>query len=232
MLRLLGINPDGDDEKVTEEEIRMLLMEGSEDGTIDIHENEIIQNVFEFDDISVEQICTHRIDVIALYITDDIEKWEDTIYSSRHTYYPVCGESNDDIIGILNTKEYFGSKTGRVNMYWMQHLDKPYFVPESMKANVLFQNMKNSRIYFAVVLDEYGGLSGIITVHDLIEEMSVICTRPRNRQISNRSAMIPGASRAALRSTMLRTSWASNFPSMITIRTGVPVQRHRQGSQR
>jgi putative hemolysin len=171
MLRVLGIDPNENNEKMSEEEIRMLLMEGSEDGTIDAHENEIIQNVFEFDDISVEQICTHRIDVIALYITDDIEKWEDTIYSSSHTYYPVCGENSDDIIGILNTKEYFRIKNRTREHVLDTALDKPYFVPESMKANVLFQNMKNSRIYFAVVLDEYGGLSGIITVHDLIEEI-------------------------------------------------------------
>lgn len=171
ILRLMGIDPNENDEKVSEEEIRMLLLAGNEQGTIHEDESVIIQNVFEFDDISVEQICTHRIDVTSLDADDTIEDWENVIYNSRHTYYPIFGEDHDDIIGILDTKDYFRS-SDKSKEYIMEHaVDQAYFIPEGMKANVLFQNMKKSRVYFAVVIDEYGGLTGIITLHDLMEAL-------------------------------------------------------------
>lgn len=169
ILRLMGIDPNEDGEKVSEEEIRLLLMAGNEQGTIDKEENEIIQNVFEFDDISVEQICTHRIDVVSLSIKDNMAEWEKIIHSSRHTYYPVCGENSEDIMGILDTKDYFRASDKSKEYIHKNAIDKPFFIPENMKANILFQNMKKSRIYFAVIIDEYGGMSGIITLHDLME---------------------------------------------------------------
>ena len=107
MLRLLGIDPNESEEQVTEEEIRMMLSEGSQQGTIDQSETEMIQNVFDFNDISVEQICTHRIDVTSLDINDSLETWQGIIFESRHTFYPVYKENTDNIIGILNTKNYF-----------------------------------------------------------------------------------------------------------------------------
>lgn len=171
ILRLIGINPDENDEKVTEEEIRMLLVEGNQQGVIDSEENEIIQNVFEFDDITVEQICTHRVDVLALCTEDSAAEWEKIIYDGRHTYYPVCGESIDDILGILDTKDYFRNGKKNLEDIMENAVKKAYFIPESMKANVLFKNMRLKGVYFAVVIDEYGGLSGIITLHDLMEAL-------------------------------------------------------------
>lgn len=170
-LRLMGINPEEDGEQVSEEEIRMLVMAGNEQGTIDADENEIIQNVFEFDDIAVSQICTHRIDVVSLSLDDDVAHWEAAIHESRHTYYPVCGQSPDDIVGVLDTKDYFRMQD-KSKEYIVGHaMENAYFIPEGMKANVLFQNMKQKREYFAVVIDEYGGFSGIITLHDLMEAL-------------------------------------------------------------
>lgn len=107
ILRLLHINPEEDEEKVTEEEILMLLAEGSEQGTIDAHENEFIQNVFAFDDISAEQICTHRMDVVSLNVDETMEEWNDTIIRTRHTHYPVFKGNQENIIGVLDTKDYF-----------------------------------------------------------------------------------------------------------------------------
>ncbi|HIR28953.1 MAG TPA: HlyC/CorC family transporter [Candidatus Choladousia intestinigallinarum] len=171
VLRLMGIDPEEEDEQVSEEEIRMMLAAGNEQGTIDAEENEMIQNVFEFDDITAGQICTHRIDVISLDVTDSAEDWREIIYEQRHTLYPVCDGSVDDVIGILDTKDYFRS-SDQSKEYLLEHaVDQPYFVPESMKANVLFRNMKQNRTYFAVVIDEYGGLSGIVTLHDLMETL-------------------------------------------------------------
>lgn len=171
VLKLLGINPEETEEQVTEEEIRMMLSEGSQQGTIAKDETEMIQNVFDFNDTSAEQICTHRIDVLSLNYEDSLNTWETIIFDSRHTYYPVYRENTDNIVGILDTKDYFRTNT-KTREYILKHaLDTPWFVPENIKANVLFQEMKKSRKYFAVLIDEYGGMSGIITLHDLIEAL-------------------------------------------------------------
>lgn len=171
VIRIMGMNPDEEEDPVTEEEIRMMLVEGNKKGTIEAEENEIIQNVFEFNDISVEEICTHRKDVVLLFAEDSSEKWEDRINETRHTYYPVCGKDKDDILGILNTKDYFRLQD-KSKEYIMENVMEPaLFIPESMKANVLFRKMKEARTYFAVIIDEYGGLSGIITVHDIMESL-------------------------------------------------------------
>ena len=170
-LRVLGINPKEEDSAVTEEEIRMMLAEGKEKGTIPSDENELIQNVFEFNDITAEELCTHRRDVIALSAEDDIEEWNETICNSRHNLYPVCGENLDDIIGVLDTKNYFRSENMSKEYILENVVEKVMLVPESMKANSLFKKMQTSRDYFAVVIDEYGGMSGIITLHDLIESL-------------------------------------------------------------
>ncbi len=170
-LHLIGINPEETQEQVTEEEIRMMLSEGSQQGTIDKSETEIIQNVFDFNDISAEQICTHRIDVTSLDIANSLDTWDGVIFESRHTFYPVYRENTDNIVGILNTKDYFRSERKSKQQVIKTCLDKPWFVPENMKANVLFQKMKASRKYIAVLIDEYGGMSGLITLHDLIEAL-------------------------------------------------------------
>ncbi|HJC50903.1 MAG TPA: hemolysin family protein [Candidatus Anaerostipes avistercoris] len=171
VLRLMGIDPEEADEQVTEEEIRMMLSEGSEQGNIDQTDSEMIQNIFDFDDICAEQVCTHRIDVTSLNIDDSMKEWEKTIFESRHTYYPVYKENTDNIVGILDTKDYFRTNSRTRENVLKTSLDEPWFVPENIKANVLFQNMKATRKYFAVLIDEYGGMSGIITLHDLIETL-------------------------------------------------------------
>ena len=171
MLRLFGIDPNSDDDEVTEEEIRMMVDAGSEKGAIDLEEKEIIQNVFEFDDLNVGEIATHRTEVSLLWLEENEEQWEKTICESRYSIYPVCDESVDNVVGVLNAKDYFRLKDkSRENV--LKNAVKPgYFVPDSIKADVLFKNMKKSGHYFAIVLDEYGGMSGIITITDLIQEL-------------------------------------------------------------
>ena len=167
ILRLLGIDPDEDDDQVTEEEIRMMVDAGSEKGAIDNEEKDMIQNVFEFDDLTIDEICVHRTDVDLLWL----EEWEQLIHESRHSYYPVCGENVDDIIGVLDAKDYFRLRTKDRDHVMKEAIKQPYFVPENIKAATLFQNMKKTGNYFAVVLDEYGGMDGIITVRNLIEQL-------------------------------------------------------------
>ena len=171
ILRLFGIDPHAVDDAITEEEIRMMVDEGSEKGTIDPEEKTMIQNVFEFDDKTAREIMTHRTEVSLLWLDEDDEEWKKTITESRHSIYPVCNETTDDIVGILNAKFYFRLKDkSRGNV--MKNAVKPaYFVPETVRADVLFRNMKSNRQHFAIVLDEFGGMDGIITINDLLEEL-------------------------------------------------------------
>ncbi len=169
LLRLFGVNPNEEEEVASEEEIRIMLDTSSEMGAIDTMENEMIQNIFEFDDISISEVCTHRRDVAMLYRDDDLDTWKDKISQSRHGYYPICGEGADDIVGILSIKKFFRAECKNVEQAIAVAAEKPYFVPENMKADVLFTNMKETRNYFAIVVDEYGGTSGVITIHDLLE---------------------------------------------------------------
>ena len=108
-------------------------------------------------------------DVDYLDIEDDQDAWDECVYSTEHSYYPVCGESSDDIIGILNAKEYLRMKDRTRETVMEKAVRKPFFVPETMKADALFAKMKKSGNYFAIVVDEYGGMSGIATMRDLVE---------------------------------------------------------------
>ncbi|MBR3149521.1 MAG: HlyC/CorC family transporter [Eubacterium sp.] len=171
VLRIFGINPNENDEKITEEEIRMLLSQGSEQGTIKDYENEIIQNVFDFNDTTIEQICTHRRDVDFIDANSPIEEWNKVIYETRHSFYPLIRDNNENIIGILDTKDYFRIKNKTKKSVIATAVDEPVYVPEGMKAYNLFKQMKSTRKYFAVIVDEYGGFEGIITLHDLMEAL-------------------------------------------------------------
>lgn len=171
ILRLCGVDPNAQDEEVSEDEIRMMADAGSKKGVIDEEENEMIQNVFEFDNVSVVEFCTHRTDVALLWADDSPEEWEKTIHESRHTLYPVCGDSADDVLGILNVKDYFRLEDKSRASVLANAVRPAHFVPESIKADVLFRQMKSSKNHFAVVLDEYGGMSGIVTMNDLLEQI-------------------------------------------------------------
>lgn len=173
VLRLLHVDPNQKDDDVSEEEIRMMVDAGSEKGVIEASEQELIHNVFAFNDIPVEEICTHRTDVAVLWKEDGIDEWEKTIHESRHSYFPVCGENIDDVLGVLSAKDYFRlCREGKSQQEMLKGAIRPAnFVPNTIKADVLFQNMKKSGNYFAVVLDEYGGVDGIITLRDLIEQL-------------------------------------------------------------
>lgn len=171
VLKLIGIDPNEDDEDVSEEDIRLMVDASSEKGGIDIEEKEMIQNVFEFDDLSVDQFATHRTDIALLYIEDSDEEWEKTILETAHSAFPVCGETVDDIVGVLFTRDYFRAKDkSKKNL--LENVIKPaYFVPGNLKADVLFKQMKQTANRFAVVLDEYGGVMGIVTMNDILEQI-------------------------------------------------------------
>lgn len=171
ILHLLGIDPYADDEVITEEEIRMMVDAGSEKGAISHNEKDMIQNIFEFNDKDAEDIMTHRTEVSVLWMDETDEQWESTITESKHSIYPVCDGSTDNIIGVLKAKEYFRIKDRNREKVLETAVKPAWFVPETVRADVLFRNMKNSRNHFAIVLDEYGGMNGIITMNDLLEEI-------------------------------------------------------------
>ena len=171
VLRLLGIDPNETEDEVSEEEIRMMVDVGSEKGAIDTQEKEFIQNVFEFNDITAGEIAIHRTDVTMLWMEDTVDTWETTIFEQRHTLYPVCDGSADNVIGVLNAKDYFPLKDKTKENIIATAVHPAFFVPETIKADVLFRNMKKSRNSMAVVLDEYSGMVGIVTMQDLVEEL-------------------------------------------------------------
>lgn len=159
----------GDIDTVTEGEVLTLVDEAHEDGSIDEYNKELIENIFDFDDLSAGEIATHRTEITMLAKDDPLEEWERIILNSRFSRYPVYGEDVDDIVGVLDAREYFRlEEKTRENIF--EYAIKPaYYVPETVKADVLFRNMKANKESLSVVLDEYGGLRGIITFTDLVE---------------------------------------------------------------
>ena len=170
-LRLMGIDPNEEVEEVSEEEIRMMVDAGSEKGTIDHEEKEFIQNIFEFDDLSAEEIMTHRTDVTMLDMEDSMEEWKKIIYGSRHSLYPVCDGSADELVGVLDAKTYLRMDTNDRDEVMRQAVSVAYMVPDTVKADTLFRNMRKERHGMAIILDEYGGTRGIITINDLVEQL-------------------------------------------------------------
>lgn len=140
-------------------------------GGVEPSQKEFIENLFEFDDTPVEEICTHRSEVVCLYLNDDKETWKKTILENRHTLYPVCDEDNDDVVGILDTRDYFRLDSIEQDNVINKAMDQPFFISQNMKADILLKEMKIKKVYFAVLLDEYGGMTGIVTLHDIIETL-------------------------------------------------------------
>jgi putative hemolysin len=170
-LRLLALDPNYREKENTEEEIRMMLDVGKTKGTIQQDEQDMIQNIFEFDDIALDEIMTHRTDVVMLWLEETDQEWEKTIYDTRHSSYPVCAENTDDIVGILSTKDYFRLPKRNRDIVMKQAVSLPYFVPRTARANTLFRTMKKTRNHVAIVIDEYGGMCGIVTMNDLLEQL-------------------------------------------------------------
>ncbi len=171
VLRCLGIDPNAQDEEVSEEEIRMLVDVGSEKGIIDKDEKMMITNIFDFNDKECGEFSTHRTDIIGLNADETVENWNEIISESNHSLYPVFRDNIDNIVGVLDSKRYFRLRDKSKQSVIENSVSSPVFVPENMKIDFLFDNMQKSRNHFAVVLDEYGGTVGIITMNDLLEEI-------------------------------------------------------------
>lgn len=171
VLRLFGVNPMAQLEEVSEDEIRLMVENGEESGAIQSGEKELIENIFEFDDITAEEIMVHRTDMTVLWLEDTGEEILKTIRESGLSRFPMCGEDMDDIIGILSTRDYL-LNAQQAEPRPVQELLRPaHFVPESVKADVLFRDMQQKKVHMAIVVDEYGGTSGLVTMEDLLEQL-------------------------------------------------------------
>ena len=171
IIRMFGLDPNVEDDDVSEESIRMMVDAGSEKGVIDTQEKEIIQNLFDFDNLTVGEFATHRTEMSILWMDESEEDWEHTINETRHSRFPVCDETTDNVIGVLSAKSYFRLRDKSRENVMREAVQPVHFVPETVRADVLFRQMKKSRNHFAVVLDEYGGTLGIVTMNDLLEQL-------------------------------------------------------------
>lgn len=170
VVRLLGFNPHADEETVTEEEIRMMVDVGGEKGVIEDVQKEMINNIFEFDDLDAGDIMTHRTDMVAVEVGDDLSEVVDTAVSEGYSRIPVYEDDQDNIIGIVYVKDllaYVGKKLPAKSL--RDIMRTPMYVPESKICGDLFKEMTEKRTQMAVVVDEYGGTAGIVTLEDIVE---------------------------------------------------------------
>ncbi len=171
LLRLLGIDPNADEEEVTEEDIRALVDMGEESGAIEEAEKEMIENIFEFNNLTAENVMTHRTDVTAIWVDEEWDVILQTIRETGLSRFPVYNEDMDDIIGTLNTRVFLLNMQTEKPRTIREMLREAYFVPSTVQADTLFRNMQIKKIHMAIVIDEYGGMAGIVTMEDLLEEI-------------------------------------------------------------
>ena len=167
VLRLLGMKNQAKTDLVTEEDIRMMLDESEEEGLIESSEGEMIDNIFEFNNIQIYDVMTHRVDVESIDVEDSREEITELIRSTGYSRFPVYEEDQDNIIGILYVKDFFLNQEKSLR----ELLKEPLFVPDSMICDDLFRKMQQEHTHFAIVTDEYGSFLGVITMEDLLEEI-------------------------------------------------------------
>lgn len=171
VLRLFGIDPKADEEDVTEDEIRMMVDIGEEKGAIQGNERDMIENVFEFNNMTAADCMTHRTDVTALQLDESTEEILRTIRESGLSRFPVYDEDLDDVKGTVTTRDFLLNLESGSGRTLKDILRPAYFVPETVRTDVLFREMQKRKNHLAIVVDEYGGTSGLITMEDLLEEI-------------------------------------------------------------
>lgn len=171
VLKIFRIKNEVVEETVTEDEIRMMADIGEEKGTIDSEERELIDNVFEFGDTIVRESMTGVTDIVAFSLRDSTEQIEETIRTSGLSRFPVYDEDIDDIVGVLNSRDFLLARAGCKEPDIRSMLRPAYFVPETIKISVLFKDMQKKKTHLALVVGEFGETSGLVTMEDLIEEL-------------------------------------------------------------
>lgn len=172
--KLLGINENDNNQEYSEEEIRIMVDAGNEKGFIESEEKEMINNVFDFNDRSVDEIITHRKEIDALDINSNIDTILKTFKESGKSRLPVYKDNIDEIVGVVHIKDLidvFLNKQNKNKFSIKKYMRKPLFVYENMKCDELFDKMQKSKTQLAIVLDEHGGTLGIVTMEDLLESI-------------------------------------------------------------
>jgi len=173
-VRLFGVNPQEEDKKVTEEEIRMMVDLGEEKGTIHETEKEMINNIFEFNNKTATDIMTHRTDIVAIPVDSSLKEVISLVNENKYTRLPVYEYSIDNIIGILHVKDlmqYVVTDYNSTGFKLRNIIRYPYYVPSSKTTDELFKELQKNKTHMAIIIDEYGGTAGIVTIEDLVEEI-------------------------------------------------------------
>ena len=168
--KLFGISGT-DEETVTEEEIRMMVDVGEEKGSIKEEEKELINNVFEFNDKVVSEIMIHRKDIYAIDINSDIDNILKELDEYKYSRIPVYEENIDNIVGMLFIKDLLANVNKKEKVKIAKIIREPYFVSENKPIDELFRDLQKNKHQLAIVLDEYGGTAGLVTMEDIIEEL-------------------------------------------------------------
>lgn len=170
-IRLFGADPNKSEPFITQEELKTMVGVSEEEGVLEDVEKEMIFNVFDFADLQVKDVMKQRVDIIALNVDDDYEKALSVIREEQFSRFPVYNETIDDIVGILNVKDLIMINKDKNDFKITDYTREPFYTFEFKKITEVFNEMKKTRNHMAVVLDEYGGTVGIITIEDLVEEI-------------------------------------------------------------
>ncbi|MCH7989282.1 MAG: HlyC/CorC family transporter, partial [Planctomycetes bacterium] len=162
---------DDDTRAIMEDELRNFVESETEEGTIDVEEREMIEGIFDFGDTTVKEVMIPRIDMVCANVTGPKEALMDLIVHSRHSRIPVFEERVDHIKGIIYVKDLLHAVIRNKTWQIQDIMREPYFIPENKKIDELLTEFKTNRVHMAIVLDEYGGTSGLVTLEDLIEEI-------------------------------------------------------------
>lgn len=168
--KIFGVS-ENEEKIVTEEEIRMMIDEGQQKGTIEKDEKDLINNVFQLNDITASEIMTHRTEIFAIEVNDNLYELLDKIDEYKYSRIPVYEKTIDEIVGILFLKDILKEVSKGTQIEIRQIMRKAYFVPETKPIDELFREMQTNKQQMVIVLDEYGGTSGLVTMEDILEEL-------------------------------------------------------------
>ena len=168
--KIFGVK-ENEEEIVTEEEIKMMIDEGEEKGTIDQEEKELLNNVFEFNDTTASEIMTPRIDIFALKISQDLYEVLDELDDYKYSRIPVYEDTSDNIKGIILIKDILKDLRDKKKINIKKLIKEVHFVPESVPIDKLFRQLQRNKMQMAIVIDEYGGTAGLVTMEDILEEL-------------------------------------------------------------
>ncbi len=169
IIRLLNIKQS--ESAVTEEEIKSLIQEGTSGGVFEEIEQEIVHNVFQLGDRKVTSLMTNRQEIVWLDIEDSVEENRAKIFESRHSIYPVCRDTVDDVVGLIYVKDLIARDLDEQLANLSGVVREPVYLPESNRAYQALEKFKEQKVYYGIIVDEYGGMLGVVTLHDIMDAL-------------------------------------------------------------